>query len=66
VFETNTHPWSGDHCSNDPDQTAGIFLSNKKLPADADPGLEDLAATICKLFDVDPPSGSEGRALPLR
>jgi len=66
VFETNTHPWSGDHCSNDADQTAGFFLSNKKLSADANPGLEDLAATICKLFDVDPPTGSEGRALPLR
>ena len=63
VFEPNLYPWSGDHCSNDAAQTNGVFLSNRKLPAGVHPGLEDIARTVCALFDVDPPEGSEGRDL---
>jgi predicted AlkP superfamily phosphohydrolase/phosphomutase len=62
VFEPNLYPWSGDHCSNDAAQTAGIFLSNRALLIQ-DPGLEDIARTICALFDVEPPEGAEGRNL---
>ena len=63
VFEPNLYPWSGDHCSNDATQTSGVLLSNRKLAPGANPGLEDIAATVCALFDVDPPEGSEGRDL---
>jgi len=63
VFEENRYPWSGDHCSNDAKKTKGVFLSNRPLPPGAAPGLEDMAATICALFGVEPPEGSEGRDL---
>ena len=63
LFEVNRYPWSGDHCSNDAKLTAGVFLANRSLPPGASPGLEDMAATICALFGVEPPEGSEGRDL---
>ncbi len=62
----NDFPWSGDHCSNDVTQTSGIFLSNRRLAKESDPGLEDLAPTICSLFGAPPPRGSVGRTLELR
>ena len=63
MFEENRYPWSGDHCSNDALQTNGVFLSNRARPAGTSPGLEDIAATVCALFDVPAPEGSEGRDL---
>ncbi len=66
IFVVNDFPWSGDHCSNDAAQTAGIFLSNRRLAKESDPGLEDMAPTICSLFSAPPPRGSVGRTLQLR
>jgi predicted AlkP superfamily phosphohydrolase/phosphomutase len=66
VFETNMYAWSGDHCSNDVTQTAGIFLSNCKLDTPRDPGLENIAPTVCALFGATPPRGATAAALPLR
>jgi predicted AlkP superfamily phosphohydrolase/phosphomutase len=66
VFETNMYAWSGDHCSNDVTQTAGIFLSNCKLDTPRDPGLENIAPTVCALFGAPPPRGATAAALPLR
>ena len=63
TFEANTRRWSGDHCSNDAALTAGVFLCNKKLGDDIDPGLEDIAPTVCRLFGAPPPKGAKGRAL---
>lgn len=63
ILEDNDYPWSGDHCSNDASQTAGIFLSNRKVDPALKPGLEDIASTVCALLGVEPPSGAEGRAL---
>jgi predicted AlkP superfamily phosphohydrolase/phosphomutase len=65
IFEVNRYAWSGDHCSNDPANTAGFFMSNRRLGPDADPGLEDIARTVCALFDAPPPSKAEGKILPL-
>ncbi|MHC4940164.1 MAG: alkaline phosphatase family protein [Planctomycetota bacterium] len=62
IFEPNLYPWSGDHCSNDAAQTPGIFLSNREL-LKRDPALEDIARTVCALFDLEPPQGAEGRDL---
>jgi len=66
LFEKNDFPWSGDHCSNAFDQTSGIFLSNRKLPRDISPGLENIAPTVCALFGAPPPKGAKAPALPLR
>ena len=66
VFEPNTFAWSGDHCSNDARATAGVLLSNWRLPADATPGLEDIAPTVCALFDAPPPRGARSAPLALR
>jgi len=63
LFETNDYPWSGDHCSNDAADTHGVFFSNRKLKSRAEPGLEDIAATVCALFGVPPTEGCEGTAL---
>ncbi len=66
VFEVNAYPWSGDHCSNDAAQTAGVFLSNLRLGAlDQPPGLEQIAPTICGLFGVPPPARAKASPLPL-
>ena len=65
LFETNDYPWSGDHCSNDVAETAGVFLCNKRLVIGVAPGLEDIAPTVCSLFGAPPPAGAEGRVLPL-
>jgi predicted AlkP superfamily phosphohydrolase/phosphomutase len=63
VFEANTYAWSGDHCSNDVQQTAGVFLCNRRLPKSADPGLEDIAPTVRALFGAPPPEGGTGKVL---
>jgi len=63
VFEKNNYAWSGDHCSNDAAQTPGVFLANRKLAPGADPGLENIAPTVCALFGVPPPKGATAPAL---
>jgi predicted AlkP superfamily phosphohydrolase/phosphomutase len=65
LFEDNTKAWSGDHCSNDVRETPGVFLCNRRLAPGADPGLEDVAPTVCHFFGAPPPRGAEGRVLPL-
>jgi predicted AlkP superfamily phosphohydrolase/phosphomutase len=65
VFEDNTLPWSGDHCSNDASETPGIFLCNRRLAPSADPGLENIAPTVCRLFGAPPPAGADAPPLPL-
>jgi len=67
VFEVNAYPWSGDHCSNDAAQTAGVFLANVPLgPLQRPPGLEQVAPTVCRLFGVDPPPRATAPPLPLQ
>ncbi len=59
IMLDNTDPWSGDHCM-DPEFIPGTLISNLKL-TQADPGLEDLAPTILRLFGVPPAAGMKGR-----
>ncbi len=66
LFEPNKYPWSGDHCSNDQAETSGVFLSNCRIPEDADPGLEQIAPTVTSLFGASPPEGATAPALKLR
>jgi predicted AlkP superfamily phosphohydrolase/phosphomutase len=59
VFETNDKAWSGDHCV-DPPLVPGVLFANRKIDA-TDPGIEDLAPSILRMFGVDPPAWMEGK-----
>jgi predicted AlkP superfamily phosphohydrolase/phosphomutase len=61
VFENNDKCWSGDHCV-DPSAVPGVLFANQKWGAN-NPGIEDMAPTILRLFGVDPPAWMEGRVL---
>ncbi len=65
LFEPNTYAWSGDHCSNDAADTSGVLLTNWKIHVDDDPGLENIAPTICQLFSAEPPRGAKAKPLRL-
>ncbi len=63
IEENHTH-WSGDHCL-DPELVPGIFLSSKKLSGDLSRGVSimDIAPTILKEFEIDPPEIMDGKSL---
>jgi len=61
VFEDNAKCWSGDHCV-DPSLVPGVLFSNRKIDA-PDPGIEDMAPTVLRLFGIDPPQWMEGKCL---
>ena len=61
VFEENRKAWSGDHCV-DPSLVPGVLFSNLKLRSE-DPGIEDLAPTVLRLFGITPPEWMEGQPL---
>ena len=54
--------WSGDHCSVAPDQTAGIFFSNRRFP-DRPRSIIDIAPTVMHEFGVEIPQDFEGTPL---
>ncbi len=61
VFEDNDKCWSGDHCV-DPSAVPGVLFTNQRWHPE-NPGIEDMAPTILRLFGVDPPAWMEGRIL---
>jgi predicted AlkP superfamily phosphohydrolase/phosphomutase len=61
VFEDNTKPWSGDHCV-DPRLVPGVFFCNRRVTADGDLSIVDVAPTALRLFGLAPPPHMEGRA----
>jgi len=61
VFEDNSKPWSGDHCV-DPLLVPGVLFSSWKVDQ-PDPGIEDLAPTVLRLFGLTPPVWMDGRAV---
>jgi len=61
VFEDNTKCWSGDHCV-DPALVPGVLFSNRKMDA-PDPGIEDMAPTVLRLFGIEPPGWMEGKSI---
>jgi len=61
VFEDNTKCWSGDHCV-DPALVPGVLFSNRKMDL-RNPGIEDMAPTVLRLFGIDPPQWMEGKSL---
>ncbi len=62
LLEDNTSPWSGDHCSNDPDLVRGIFFCSRKINRN-DPAMIDLAPTVLHTLGVAVPPGMDGKSL---
>jgi len=62
VVEDNTKPWSGDHCSNDPDLVRGILFSNRPI-ATATPAMVDIMPTVLRLLDLPVPDDVDGKPL---
>ncbi len=65
IVVANLKKWSGDHCASDPSDTAGIFLSNRRLDREAtpQPKIFDIAPTVLELLGVSPHRQLDGRAL---
>jgi bisphosphoglycerate-independent phosphoglycerate mutase (AlkP superfamily) len=40
----------------------GVLFANRKLQGD-NPGIEDMAPTVLRLFGIEPPKWMEGKAL---
>ena len=62
IFEVNRNKWSGDHCSVDPSLVPGFLVSSRKISVE-DPSIIDLARTVLRSLDVEPPAEMEGRDL---
>ncbi len=62
IVVPNRLKWSGDHCSSDPSNTQGIFLSNRHMLS-PDPSIVDMAPSVLKMFAVKPPRTLDGRPL---
>jgi predicted AlkP superfamily phosphohydrolase/phosphomutase len=60
IFEPNTHVWSGDHCSVDPEIVKGIFFYNRRLTGDRAPYIADVYPTVLGLLGVKPPYELDG------
>jgi predicted AlkP superfamily phosphohydrolase/phosphomutase len=63
LIEPNKTPWSGDHCSVDPELVKGIFFSNRKLTSDRAPYIADIYATVLDALSLKPPYELDGVAL---
>ncbi len=67
AVEKNERPWSGDHCSTDPEVVPGILLLNRRLPpapAGRPYHVRDVAATVLAHFGL-PTDDLDGRPLPV-
>ncbi len=60
VFEDNTKAWSGDHCI-DPRLVPGVMFCNRKVDADGELSIVDIAPTALRLFGLQPPAHMDGR-----
>ena len=58
----NDSRWSGSHLM-DPELVRGTLAVRRRVSLAKDPALEDLTATLYRLFGVEPPAGTDG--LPL-
>jgi len=62
LVEDNLKPWSGDHCSNDPELVKGILFSNRPINTAA-PRMVDLMPTVLKALGVPVPPEVDGKPL---
>ncbi len=60
LIEPNKQPWSGDHCSVDPEIVKGIFFYNHRLASDRAPYIGDVYPTVLGLLDVKAPYPLDG------
>jgi predicted AlkP superfamily phosphohydrolase/phosphomutase len=58
LFEDNTEAWCGDHCIAT-DLVPGVIFANRPIKLDT-PTLEDLAPTILRYYNIDPPQVMRG------
>lgn len=67
ILVANLKKWSGDHCASDISDTAGFFVSNRKIARTSNriPDILDIAPTLYRLFGVEIPAEVDGRALGL-
>ena len=60
LIEPNKQPWSGDHCSVDPEIVKGIFFYNRKIGTDRPPYIADIYPTVLGLLGVKAPYELDG------
>src|SRR6059058_866809 len=60
LVEPNKQPWSGDHCSVDPEIVKGIFFYNRKLTTDRAPYIADVYPTVLGVLGVKAPYELDG------
>jgi predicted AlkP superfamily phosphohydrolase/phosphomutase len=60
LLEPNKQPWSGDHCSVDPEIVKGIFFYNRKLASDHPPYIADVYPTVLGLLGLKAPYELDG------
>jgi predicted AlkP superfamily phosphohydrolase/phosphomutase len=63
LIEPNNTPWSGDHCSLDPELVKGIFFVNRKLTTDRAPYIADIYPTVLAALGLKAPYELDGVAL---
>lgn len=63
LITPNMKPWSGDHCSLDPQWVKGMIISNRKLGAN--PNIIDVAPSVLSLLKVNP-DGMEGKVFEIK
>ena len=62
VIEDNTKPWSGDHCSNEPDLVRGIFFANRPIRTTT-PNMIDIMPTVLTHLGIEIPDEVDGKSL---
>ena len=63
LIEPNKTPWSGDHCSLDPELVKGILFMNRKLATDRAPYIADVYPTVLEALGLKAPYELDGVAL---
>ncbi len=62
IVVANLKKWSGDHCSSDRSDTAGILVSNRKVAPGAY-SIMDIAPTVIQIFGGKIPPEMDGRPI---
>jgi hypothetical protein len=59
-IEDNNDAWIGDHCI-DPAAVPGVLFTSRKT-SPSNPRLQDVTASILKLYGIAPPPSATGRS----
>ncbi|GEM_PF-22357 len=63
IVEPNWKKWSGDHCTLDPDQTTGVFFTNRVIDLEWTPALRDINPTLRDLLGLPEDTTLDGHSL---